>query len=83
MGLAPGGGLMMAGTMLAFAGVCTMLVRVFEIPDYGVLFIVAFGIFLLEESSVGSLGRTVLGLGMIQLRPRHNTPRAFKPRMRH
>jgi hypothetical protein len=47
MGLAPGGGLMMAGTMVAFAGVCIVLVRVFEIPDYGVLFVVGFGILLL------------------------------------
>jgi hypothetical protein len=59
MALAPGGGLMMAGTICAFAGICIVLVRVFELPDYGVLLVVGIG---------------VLGLGLIRRLARRRSP---------
>ncbi|MGH7344185.1 MAG: hypothetical protein ACREK4_04680 [Candidatus Rokuibacteriota bacterium] len=43
----PGLGLMMAGSLIAFAGFCIVLVRVFEVPDYGVLLVVGLGLFAL------------------------------------
>src|SRR6185436_4970313 len=43
----PGLGLMMAGALIAFAGFCIVLVRVFEVPDYGVLLVVGIGLFAL------------------------------------
>jgi hypothetical protein len=43
----PGLGLMMAGALIAFAGFCIVLVRVFEVPDYGVLLVVGVGLFAL------------------------------------
>jgi len=41
----PGSGLMMAGAMIAFAGFCIVLVKVFNVPDYGVLVVVGIGMF--------------------------------------
>ena len=38
---------MMAGALIAFAGFCIVLVRVFEVPDYGVLLAVGVGLFAL------------------------------------
>jgi len=36
---------MMAGAMIAFAGFCIVLVKVFNVPDYGVLVVVGIGMF--------------------------------------
>ena len=38
---------MMAGAVIAFAGFCIVLVRVFDVPDYWVLLGVGLGIFAL------------------------------------
>ena len=43
----PGTGLMMAGAIIAFAGLCIILVKVFHVPDYGVLVVVGLGLFAL------------------------------------
>ena len=43
----PGTGLMLAGAIVAFAGLCIVLVKVFRIPDYGVLLVVGLGLFAL------------------------------------
>ncbi len=45
MGPKPGLGLMMAGALIAFAGFCIVLVRVFDVPDYWVLLGVGLGMF--------------------------------------
>jgi hypothetical protein len=42
-----GGRLMMAGASVTLAGLCIVLVRVFEVPDYGVLVVIGIGIFVL------------------------------------
>ncbi|PYN88791.1 MAG: hypothetical protein DMD87_09155 [Candidatus Rokuibacteriota bacterium] len=47
MGPKPGLGLMMAGALIAFAGFCIVLVRVFDVPDYWVLLGVGIGMFAL------------------------------------
>ena len=47
MGPKPGLGLMMAGALIAFAGFCIVLVRVFDVPDYWVLLGVGVGMFAL------------------------------------
>jgi hypothetical protein len=41
----PGTGLMMAGALIAFAGVCIILVEVFKVPPYVVLVVVGLGLF--------------------------------------
>ncbi len=38
---------MMAGALIAFAGFCIVLVRVFDVPDYWVLLGVGIGMFAL------------------------------------
>jgi hypothetical protein len=38
---------MMAGAIIAFAGLCIILVKVFHVPDYGVLVVVGLGLFAL------------------------------------
>jgi len=43
----PGTGLMMAGAIVAFSGLCIVLVKVFQVPDYGVLLVVGLGLFAL------------------------------------
>jgi hypothetical protein len=47
VGPKPGLGLMMAGALIAFAGFCIVLVRVFDVPDYWVLLGVGIGMFAL------------------------------------
>jgi len=47
VGPKPGLGLMMAGALIAFAGFCIVLVRVFDVPDYWVLLGVGVGMFAL------------------------------------
>jgi hypothetical protein len=47
VGPKPGLGLMMAGALIAFAGFCIVLVRVFDVPDYWVLLGVGIGLFAL------------------------------------
>jgi len=47
VGPKPGLGLMIAGALIAFAGFCIVLVRVFDVPDYWVLLGVGLGIFAL------------------------------------
>jgi hypothetical protein len=41
----PGTGLMMAGALIAFSGVCIILVEVFKVPPYVVLVVVGVGLF--------------------------------------
>jgi hypothetical protein len=41
----PGLGLMMAGSLIAFAGFCIVLVEKFQVPPYGVLLVVGLGLF--------------------------------------
>ena len=38
---------MLAGTIVAFSGLCIVLVRVFGVPDWGVLLVVGFGLIVL------------------------------------
>jgi hypothetical protein len=38
---------MLAGTIVAFSGLCIVLVRVFGVPDWGVLLVVGFGLIAL------------------------------------
>lgn len=42
-----GGTLMLAGLIVAFIGLCIVLVRVLDVPRYWVPFMVGVGIFLL------------------------------------
>jgi hypothetical protein len=42
-----GGSLMMAGLIVAFIGLCIVLVRVLQVPQYWVPLMVGVGIFLL------------------------------------
>jgi hypothetical protein len=41
----PGLGLMMAGSLIAFAGFCIVLVKVFGVEPYAVLLVVGVGLF--------------------------------------
>jgi len=41
-----GGKLMMAGLIVAFVGLCIVLVRVLDVPRYWIPFMVGVGIFL-------------------------------------
>src|SRR6266704_3336005 len=43
----PGSGLMLAGTILAFIAVLIILIEVFKLPPYGVLLVIAIGLFVL------------------------------------
>ena len=43
----PGTGLMLAGAMVAFSGLCIVLVKVFGVPEYGVLLAVGIGLIAL------------------------------------
>ena len=43
----PGLGLMMAGALIAFAGFCIVLVKVFGVEPYAVLLVVGLGLFAL------------------------------------
>lgn len=43
----PGAGLILAGAIVAFSGLCIVLVRVFGVPDWGVLLVVGFGLIVL------------------------------------
>src|SRR5439155_18316478 len=47
VGQKPGLGLMMAGALIALAGFCIVLVRVFDVPDYWVVLCVWIGMFSL------------------------------------
>ncbi len=47
MALRPGSGLMMVGAIIAFAGLCIVLVKVFRVPDYVILLSVGIGLFAL------------------------------------
>ena len=47
MAAKPGTGLMMAGAIVAFSGLCIITVRVFGVPDYAVLVVVGVGLFVL------------------------------------
>jgi len=42
-----GGKLMMAGLIIAFIGLCIVLVRVFGVPDWGVLLVAGVGLIVL------------------------------------
>ena len=43
----PGTGLILAGAIVAFSGLCIVLVKVFDVPDYGVLLAVGIGLIAL------------------------------------
>src|SRR6267378_5367990 len=43
----PGTGLMMAGAIVAFSGLCIVLVEVLRVPPYAVLLVVGVGMFVL------------------------------------
>ena len=43
----PGTGLMMAGAIVAFSGLCIVLVDVLKVPSYAVLLVVGVGMFVL------------------------------------
>jgi len=43
----PGTGLMMAGTIVAFSGLCIVMVEVLRVPPYAVLLVVGIGMFVL------------------------------------
>ena len=43
----PGAGLILAGAIVAFSGLCIVLVDVFQIPPWGVLLVVGVGLMAL------------------------------------
>ena len=43
----PGAGLMLAGSIVTFSGLCIVLVKVFGVPEYGVLLAVGIGLIAL------------------------------------
>jgi hypothetical protein len=43
----PGAGLLLAGSIVTFSGVCIVLVRVFGVPDWGVLLAAGVGLIVL------------------------------------
>ena len=43
----PGTGLILAGAIVAFSGLSIVLVKVFDVPDYGVLLAVGIGLIAL------------------------------------
>ncbi len=47
MGRTSGRGLMMAGLIVIFIGLCIVLIRVLQVPEYWVPLLVGVGLFLL------------------------------------
>ena len=43
----PGAGLLLAGSIVTFSGLCIVLVRVFDVPDWGVLLATGVGLIVL------------------------------------
>jgi hypothetical protein len=43
----PGAGLLLAGSIVTFSGLCIVLVRVFGVPDWGVLLVAGVGLIVL------------------------------------
>lgn len=43
----PGAGLLLAGSIVTFSGLCIVLVRVFGVPDWGVLLVAGVGLIML------------------------------------
>ena len=43
----PGAGLMLAGSIVTFSGLCIVLVRIFGVPDWGVLLVAGVGLIVL------------------------------------
>ncbi len=56
----PGAGLLLAGAIVTFSGLCIVLVRVFGVPDWGVLLVAGAGLIvlgLIRRFTSGSEGR--------------------------